>query len=129
MRKVFMCQHCGNAPATVFLHQEENGRITEAHLCGQCAESLEIGKRWEAQWQECLAEFWKPFAPLWGGAISFPCATQPVETQPADAADKTLQTKRERNALECALREAVQAEEYEKAAQLRDQLRALPNCP
>ena len=69
-----------------------------------------------------------PFAAL--GAprieISFPEAARPETTQSApDGVDPELSRRRELNALREQLHSAVESEDYEQAARLRDKLRAM----
>lgn len=38
------CEHCGKNEVTFVYQSNVNGQVTEKHLCGECAEKLEIGR-------------------------------------------------------------------------------------
>ena len=124
------CQNCGRNEATYYYKSSINGRVTETHLCADCARKLGYVQRMQPE-------------PLLGGfgnrlLTEFPepvdvtrQAQQAVAEAPEDAlVDKAEQERfslqRQRNALQTQLRHAVEAEDFESAARLRDQLKALP---
>ena len=144
------CQNCGKNEATFYYKSNINGRVMESHLCPQCARQLGLVQDMR---RPMMSSFWddddfftRPFRmlePLLGGFGSrllteFPepvdvtrQAQQAVAEAPEDAlVDKAEQERfslqRQRNALQTQLRHAVEAEDFESAARLRDQLKALP---
>ena len=144
------CQNCGKNEATFYYRSSINGRVMESHLCPQCARQLGLVQDMR---RPMMSSFWddddfftRPFRmlePLLGGFGSrllteFPepvdvtrQAQQAVAEAPEDAlVDKAEQERfslqRQRNALQTQLCHAVEAEDFESAAKLRDQLKALP---
>ena len=144
------CQNCGKNEATFYYKSNINGRVMESHLCPQCARQLGLVQDMR---RPMMSSFWddddfftRPFRmlePLLGGFGSpllteFPepvdvtrQAQQAVAEAPEDAlVDKAEQERfslqRQRNALQTQLCHAVEAEDFESAAKLRDQLKALP---
>lgn len=144
------CQNCGKNEATFYYRSSINGRVMESHLCPECARQLGLVQDMR---RPMMSSFWddddfftRPFRmlePLLGGFGSrllteFPepvdvtrQAQQAVAEAPEDAlVDKAEQERfslqRQRNALQTQLRHAVEAEDFESAARLRDQLKALP---
>ena len=144
------CQNCGKNEATFYYKSNINGRVMESHLCPECARQLGLVQDMR---RPMMSSFWddddfftRPFRmlePLLGGFGSrllteFPepvdvtrQAQQAVAEAPEDAlVDKAEQERfslqRQRNALQTQLCHAVEAEDFESAAKLRDQLKALP---
>ena len=144
------CQNCGKNEATFYYRSSINGRVMESHLCPECARQLGLVQDMR---RPMMSSFWddddfftRPFRmlePLLGGFGSrllteFPepvdvtrQAQQAVAEAPEDAlVDKAEQERfslqRQRNALQTQLRHAVEAEDFESAAKLRDQLKVLP---
>ena len=146
------CQNCGKNEATFYYKSNINGRVMESHLCPECARQLGLV---QDMCRTMMSSFWddddfftRPFRmlePLLGGFGS-PLLTEfpePVDvTQQArrtaeeprednlvqgDEREK-LSRQRQRNALETQLRHAVETENFEEAAKLRDQLRSLPQA-
>ena len=144
------CQNCGKNEATFYYKSNINGRVMESHLCPECARQLGLVQDMR---RPMMSSFWddddfftRPFRmlePLLGGFGSrllteFPepvdvtrQAQQAVAEAPEDAlVDKAEQERfslqRQRNALQTQLRHAVETEDFESAAKLRDQLKALP---
>ena len=104
------CEHCGRNEATFFYQSSVNGHVTQVHLL-------------------------EPFLAGFGSRMltEFPEPDQPQQAQPAERAglvDKAqqeeLRSQRRRNALQEQLKAAVESENYEEAARLRDELRTLP---
>ena len=145
------CQNCGKNEATFYYKSNINGRVMESHLCPECARQLGLVQDMR---RPMMSSFWddddfftRPFRmlePLLGGFGSrllteFP---EPVVTQQARRAAEEprednlvqgderekLSRQRQRNALETQLRHAVETENFEEAAKLRDQLRSLPQA-
>ena len=146
------CQNCGKNEATFYYKSNINGRVMESHLCPACVRQLGLVQDMR---RPMMSSFWddddfftRPFRmlePLLGGFGSrllteFP---EPVDvTQQARRAAEEpqgdnlvqgdereqLSRRRQRNALETQLRHAVETENFEEAARLRDQLRSLPQA-
>lgn len=138
------CQHCEKNEATFYMKRTVNGRSMEAHLCHRCAEELGCAA---ALPRVSRSFFRDPFALLredWFGGLTSGLLTEfPAPGNTLDEARETVQRKetdnllgeeerctydlqRRRNALQYQLQSAVAAENYEEAARLRDELRALP---
>ena len=142
-----------------------NGKVTEAHLCPECAAKLQPEKEFAAKRQELFGDFFRddffggkglldgffnrdPFEAFFGGSlfgrspfaalgapmieIRFPDAgkaapepEQKPESGERPQIDPELSKKREMNALREQMRAAAENEDYERAAELRDKLRAM----
>lgn len=144
------CERCGKNEATFYYKSSINGKVTELHLCPECAEALGYTESLRSTWRRPLSLFdddffSRPFGllePLFDGfgtrlLTEFPQPDQPdtevsIPTpQPrrglvSDEEQKALQSERRRNALRSQLDAAVREERYEDAAKLRDELRSLP---
>ena len=132
--------------------QNINGRVMESHLCPECARQLGLVQDMR---RPMMSSFWddddfftRPFRmlePLLGGFGSrllteFPepvdvtqqarrTAEEPREDNLVQGDEREkLSRQRQRNALETQLRHAVETENFEEAAKLRDQLRSLPQA-
>ena len=145
------CQTCGRNEATYYYKSSINGRVTETRLCADCARKLGYVQRMQPDsffGDDFFSHPFRLFEPLLGGfgnrlLTEFPepvdvtrQAQQAVAEAPEDAlVDKAEQERFslqcQRNALQTQLRHAVEAEDFESAARLRDQLKALPQqyCP
>ena len=140
-----MCQHCGKNEATFYYKSTVNGRTAETRLCRQCAEELGYSEVWRPVSRSFFRD---PFALLrddWFDGFAsrmlteFPAPgntlAEAKETVRQEERDDLLNEEerrayglqRRRNALEVQLRQAVAAENYEEAARVRDELRALPH--
>ena len=146
------CQNCGKNEATFYYKSNINGRVMESHLCPECARQLGLVQDMR---RPMMSSFWddddfftRPFRmlePLLGGFGSrllteFPepvdvtqqarrAAEEPREDNLVQGAEREkLSRQRQRNALETQLRHAVETEDFEEAAKLRDQLRSLPQA-
>ncbi len=128
------CEHCGNRDATFYCKSNINGVVKEVHLCESCAAQLGYTEHLRSAFRP-MRLFSDPFEPLFGALGShllteFPA---PIEEkaprQPKPLVDETEQNKlreqRQRNALQAQLKAAVEAEDYETAARLRDELKKL----
>ena len=138
--------------ATFYYKSNINGRVMESHLCPECARQLGLVQDMR---RPMMSSFWddddfftRPFRmlePLLGGFGSrllteFPepvDVTQEARRTAAEPQDDSLvqgdereqlSRRRQRNALETQLRHAVETENFEEAARLRDQLRSLPQA-
>jgi len=110
------CENCGKNYAVIHYRGIVNGRAQEAHLCVNCAAALGRGAE-------------DPFGAL--AALLTEEAPQP-EIPPEAAAPllteeerAVLRAERERNALHMQLTQALAAEDYERAAEVRDALKRL----
>lgn len=146
------CQNCGKNEATFYYKSNINGRVMESHLCPECARQLGLV---QDMCRPMMSSFWddddfftRPFRmlePLLGGFGSrllteFPepvdvtqqarrTAEEPREDNLVQGDEREkLNRQRQRNALETQLRHAVETENFEEAAKLRDQLRSLPQA-
>ena len=139
-----VCQHCGRNEATFYYKSTVNGRTTQTHLCNVCARDLGYADALRPGKYDFFSD---PFALLregwFDGAASrllteFPAPgntlTEAKETVRRQETDNLLDAEesraytlqRQRNALTYRLQEAIETENYEEAARLRDELRALP---
>ena len=127
------CQNCGRNEATYYYKSSINGRVTETHLCADCARKLGYVQRMQPDsffGDDFFSHPFRLFEPLLGGfgnrlLTEFP---EPVDVtrQAQQAEQDRFSLQRQRNALQTQLRHAVEAEDFESAARLRDQLKALP---
>ena len=145
------CEHCGKNEATFFYKSSVNGHVTQVHLCQDCARAMGYtgSLRRSMRPMSLFGDddfFSRPFSMLepflegFGTRMltEFPEPGQPVAVeapvraeQSAGLVDKaqqdSLRSQRQRNALQAQLKAAVESENYEEAARIRDQLRALPS--
>lgn len=131
------CEHCGINDATFFCKTNVNGRVSQVHLCPDCAEKLGYTRSFEQALRRGQRRIFDPFSLLGDfGMIpksvltEFPAPTEEASAAPApqselvDAIDAAkLQAERKRNALQAQLRAAIDEERYEDAAKLRDELK------
>ena len=137
------CEHCGRNEATFFYKSSVNGRVTQVHLCQDCARHMGYtdSLRRSMQPMSLFGDgfFGSPFSllePFMDGfgtrmLTEFPEPGEPRQTEEksglVDKAEQdALRSERRRNALQEQLKSAVESENYEEAARLRDELRALP---
>lgn len=139
------CQNCGNNNATFHYRANINGHRTEQHFCAECAENA--GYRMDNFFGRSMFD---PVFPGFSGGLfapmshsffpSFDRFMTPVMTFPRVELvvkddketrrekvpvkmDAEMSRRRELNALKEQLNTAVRAEQYEKAAELRDRIR------
>ncbi len=142
------CQNCGKNEATFYYKSSINGRVTETHLCADCARKLGYVQRMQPDsffGDDFFSHPFRLFEPLLGGfgnrlLTEFPepvdvtqqarrAAEEPREDNLVQGDEREkLSRQRQRNALETQLRHAVETENFEEAAKLRDQLRSLPQA-
>ena len=123
------CQNCGKNEATFYYKSNINGRVMESHLCPQCARQLGLVQDMR---RPMISSFWddddfftRPFRML----EPLRAAEEPREDNLVQGDEREkLSRQRQRNALETQLRHAVETENFEEAAKLRDQLRSLPQA-
>ena len=129
------CEHCGRNEATFHYQSTVNGYTEEAHLCPECAAAL--GYREEFAFS-LLPSLFGGFGDFFGEPRLTPAARRTlqltsvpdephgeVESLLDEAEGRALRRERERNSLQVRLKEAVDAEDYEQAARLRDELKRL----
>jgi len=147
------CERCGKREATFYCKSNINGRVQEVHLCPQCAEELGYtsgvmsGRNlfdMDFFGGDLLRSFFRPMLGSFGSNLltEFPSPAdegaapaeeeEPVREESGDLLSgserNSLQQQRRRNALETQLKQAVEEEDYEQAAKLRDELRHLPQA-
>lgn len=143
------CEHCGRNEATFHYQRTVNGRTEEAHLCPECAAELgyrtDFGNGFGSMFGDGFSSVFSLLPSMFGGFGDFfgeprltsaarrtlqltPAPDEPLyetESLLSDAEGEALRRERERNALNVQLKEAVNAENYEEAARLRDELKKL----
>ena len=137
------CEHCGRNEATFFYKSSVNGRVTQVHLCQDCARRMGYtdSLRRSMQPMSLFGDgfFGSPFSllePFMDGFETRMLTEFPEPRAPRQQEEKSglvdkaqqdaLRSERRRNALQEQLKSAVESENYEEAARLRDELRALP---
>ena len=140
------CERCGRNEATFYYQSNINGKVTQVHLCSACAEELGYTDRLYQSFRPSRRSFLDPFSLLEDfGMLSnrmteFPAPLEEaartaagIEEEPTVPAglvgrdeQARLQKERQRNALENQLKAAIDSENYEEAARLRDELKKLP---
>ena len=143
------CDRCGKNEATFYYKSNINGKVTQIHLCPQCAEELGYTDSFRSAGMtgglfgdffsrpfgmlepffngfgsRMLTEFPEPVDVLGQARESVPAAEEHSDLLPKDEQD-ALTKQCKRNALQMQLNLAVEAEHFEEAAKLRDELRAL----
>ena len=152
------CEHCGKNELTFVYQRNINGKVTEKHLCGECARELGYSQRIAAHNQNMMQHFFgdsffggsllddffapmpslmsrmnrmleSPFEDFFADMPALGAAPEQKEEQQKDLVDREEQSRfaemRKKNALRMELKKAVRQEDFERAAQLRDQIRAL----
>ncbi|MDR3277575.1 MAG: UvrB/UvrC motif-containing protein [Oscillospiraceae bacterium] len=133
------CQNCGKNEVNFYYSSNINGTVTETRLCSECAEKLGYGggamhravaQMLEAPFGGLTGVFGSPFAPsLFGGAASpalTPPWAEPAQSPAAPArVDDALNRRRELNILREQMRLAADRDEFERAAELRDEIKKL----
>ena len=156
------CENCGKNEVTFIYQGNINGKVTEKHLCSECAEKLgytqKIAARNRSMMQNFFGgsllgngffdDFFSPMPSLMGRsgwlledpfddffaempALSAAPVQQQEEQQKQqnDLVGKEEQSRfaymRQVNALKLEMKKAVHQENFERAAQLRDQIHQL----
>jgi protein arginine kinase activator len=142
------CTNCGKNIATYHYRSSVNGQVTEQHLCQECAQRLRGEENVFSGFDSMFDNFFSGFgdffgrSPFFGGFDSFAMPTMVMpriqfvlqgadasqkvaEPETQEKADPELSKRRELNALREQMKAAAEAEDYEKAAQIRDKLREL----
>jgi protein arginine kinase activator len=149
------CQNCGKDEVSFSFTSNINGNITEKYLCAECAEKLGYSDKQftkpDATFEEIFAELFgaKINKRMPGGyGVMFPTFIIPTmgmfipdndeagdeaeagETPSASAAvkqeiDTAMQKRREVNIMREQMAQAAAAEDFEKAAAIRDRIKKL----
>ena len=147
------CENCGKNEVTFVYRSNINGRITEKHLCAQCAEEQGYARRLTERRDRLMRGFFDDsffgdgfFAPVLGSRFfredlfddffrDMPALTAAPERaeKPAEKQEALVEEKeqsrfarmRRLNALRLEMKKAVHREDFEQAAKLRDEIRAL----
>lgn len=148
------CEKCNKNEATFHYSENINGRRSERHLCADCAREEGFGGELEygpgdlfgGMLSEMFSEFFAPARSLMSafgsfgapeGAIMGPQTEESgygeAEPEIRETSERSIpidagedvKARREIEALRAQLDEAVQAEDFEKAIELRDRIRGL----
>ena len=151
------CEHCGKNEVTFVYRSNINGKTDEKHLCGECAKELGYAGKFAEQSRHMmqgffggslLDDFFTPVPSLMGRmsrmqeslfddfftekpALGFSSARQAQPEKQEELVSEEGKARfarlREQNALRQEMKKAVREENFERAAELRDQLRAMEN--
>ena len=129
------CENCGRNDATFYYRSNVNGRVSEAHLCEECASALGYRTELGGAWDDLFSllprvvggeDFAPSFTPAARRALHIlPSEEEHEQPLLSEKEQREVRRERERNALHIALDEALEQEDYEQAAKLRDELRRL----
>ena len=144
------CQNCGKNEVNFHYSSSVNGAVTEAHLCSDCAEKsgydlsgmFDTGSLFSSIFPRSMRRMFMPMpifgfgiAPIYAelpqaGAQETECACggaceAPVQENPTTEVDSEMQRRREINAIREQMCLAAEKEDFERAAQLRDQVRQM----
>ncbi|MCL2569547.1 MAG: UvrB/UvrC motif-containing protein [Oscillospiraceae bacterium] len=138
------CQHCLTREANFHYRSNINGEIAEHHLCAGCAQSVNgLFAGVTANPMRAMEEMVQKslLGPSFFGGRSFfapihrdperlsqgaeMCHREPKTERIPEAADETLQQRRMLNALRQEMQTAVEQENFERAAEIRDEINRL----
>ena len=153
------CENCGKNEVTFVYQSNINGKVTEKHLCSECAEKLGSTQKLAAHSRSMMQnffgnsmfgggffdDFFSPVPSLMGRMLEDPfddffadmpaLSAAPVQQeqtnqkQQDDLVGKEDQSRfaylRQMNALRMEMKKAVHQENFERAAELRDEIRKL----
>ena len=150
------CENCGKNEVTFVYQSNINGRVTEKHLCSECAEKLGYTQKIAAHSQRMMQnffggglfdDFFSPVPTLMGrrswmledpfddffsempALCASPVKQEPSKQKADDLVDQEEQSRfaymRQMNALKMEMKKAVHQENFERAAELRDQIHQL----
>ena len=129
------CEKCGRNDATFYYRSNVNGRVSEAHLCEGCASALGYRTDLRGAWDDLFSllprvvggeDFEASFTPAARRALHIlPSEEEHEQPLLSEQEQREVRREREKNALHIALDEALEREDYEQAAKLRDELRRL----
>ena len=151
------CENCGKNEVTFVYQSNMNGKVTEKHLCSECAEKLGYTQKIAAHSQRMMQnffgnsifgnsffdDFFSPVPSLMGRMLEDPFddffadmpalgaapAKQEEQKKEDDLVDREEQGRfaylRQMNALKMEMKKAVHQENFERAAELRDEIHKL----
>ena len=143
------CENCGRNEANFIYRSSINGRTEEHHLCQACAEKLGYTRSFFDQRPSVMDSFFgnnsffSSMPSLMGRMLESPfddffdempaIGTVPVQEVQKERKDNLLSCEEQRrfsylrqmNALKHAQKKAIHEEDFERAAQLRDEIRKL----
>lgn len=148
------CENCGKNEVTFVYQSNINGKVEEKHLCSECAEKLGYSQKIAAHSQRMMQnffgnsffdDFFSPMPSLMGRMSRMledpfddffsdmpALGAAPSETQQKKQEDLVNQEEQSRfaymrqmNALKMEMKKAVHQENFERAAELRDQIKDL----
>ena len=153
------CENCGKNEVTFVYQSNINGKVTEKHLCSECAEKLGYTQKLAAHSRSMMQnffgnsmfgggffdDFFSPVPSLMGRMLEDPfddffadmpaLGAGPVQQQEQanqrqdDLVGKEEQSRfaylRQMNALKMEMKKAVHQENFERAAELRGEIRTL----
>ena len=133
------CQQCGQNEVNFYYSSNVNGAVTETHLCSKCAS----GAGADIVGLFDFRSMFEDFAPMFNMNRYFLPATRRVMPKPPvltasatcqcckkevmDDGVKADEKMKELRELNMQMRIAVENEEFEKAAELRDKIKELNN--
>ena len=148
------CENCGKNEVTFMYQSNINGKVTEKHLCAECAEKLGYTQKLAAHSQRMMQgfgsmfggslfdDFFAPVPSLMGRmsrmledpfddffadmpALSAVPVQQEVQTSGKQEDQNWFAYQRKLNALRLEMKKAVHQENFERAAELRDEIHKL----
>ena len=151
------CENCGKNEVTFVYQSNVNGKVTEKHLCSECAEKLGYTQKIATHSQRMMQnffgnsifgnsffdDFFSPVPSLMGRMLEDPFddffadmpalgaapAKQEEQKKEDDLVDREEQGRfaylRQMNALKMEMKKAVHQENFERAAELRDEIHKL----
>ena len=151
------CENCGKNEVTFIYQSNINGKVTEKHLCSECAEKLGYTQQIAAHSRSMMQnffgnsifgnsffdDFFSPVPSLMGRMLEDPFddffadmpalgaapAKQEEQKKEDDLVDREEQGRfaylRQMNALKMEMKKAVHQENFERAAELRDEIHKL----
>ena len=137
------CENCGKNEANFVYRSSINGRTEEHHLCQACAEKLGYTRSFFDQRPSVMDSFFGSMPSLMGRMLDSPfddffdempaIGTVPVQEVQKDRKDNLMSCEdqsrfsylRQMNALKHAQKKAIHEEDFERAAQLRDEIHKL----
>jgi len=138
-----MCEHCGKNEANFYYKSNINGKVSQVHLCSHCAKELGYDKTMNFSlngWMNDVfdtfseASLFAPRRSMLGGwavpNLSAMLGEEEKEEKSESGAvlldaseEEELSRRRRLNALREELQSAVAAENFERAIELRDEIR------
>ena len=121
------CEKCGKNEATMYYKETVNGVTREMHLCPECAQKENLGGAFENAFQS-MNHFWSdPFHATFADILNpyvqkIHGATRHIGTAPAAPEQPKADPVAD---LKAQLKAAVESEDYERAASLRDEIRRM----